>query len=330
MIIEKLSYKCLLVSSNSHLASDGLLYSRNIIASSQQISTLRGKVQFIRKVFNAVRDREQKSRIVLIDLGNSLYWIFLAYVVSINSQRVLIIHNTIEQDSSQQHSILRRMIRTFLIRRASHVVVFSKFVKSELRVHTNANIQVVPLLPEISITSPMKFHRGTFVISMIGRWSSYKGLEFGLEVYEKLRIELGDKIELHLHGSGFNRDFSEFNIPGIRFFSKEPYNWNELLINLESTSLVLLPYRYASQSGVQVLANHLHIPTLVSPVGGLPEYQDPNLPPVELEENLWVLQTINVMNNLDYYVESCKVHVSRTYQDHSILNSWSRALNYDN
>ena len=330
-LIEKLGFECFIVSSNSHLASDGMLYTNHVLTTKERIARITGKIKFIIEVLKTKHSKRLNKSIFIIDVNDSLFWTFLSLVTSINSERIFVLHNAIDQDNSQQPFLSRRVIRKCLIRRAKRIIVFSQFVKSKTKLQTKAQIDIVPLLPEISIAPFVKNQakEEKFILAMIGRWSPYKGFEFGIRVFEILRNTLGPKIELHLQLSGLNDDNHQFLIPGIKVLSRESFSWNDLVDNLQSASLILLPYQDASQSGVQVLANALSIPTLVSPVGGLPEYQDPKLPPLELDETLWAKRIIQIIEDINSYRDSCVLHVLNTLEEKVLLKSWSKALNYD-
>jgi glycosyltransferase involved in cell wall biosynthesis len=54
-------------------------------------------------------------------------------------------------------------------------------------------------------------------------------------------------------------------------FHWEPYSYSELLAYLAVTSVVVVPYNCATQSGVVALAAGFGIPVVATSVGGLPE-----------------------------------------------------------
>jgi glycosyltransferase involved in cell wall biosynthesis len=113
--------------------------------------------------------------------------------------------------------------------------------------------------------------------AFVGRISPYKGLDFLLSSWETVQSQLPPDEYLTIIGHGElpkaipprvivkNRSFSDFEAIDI----------------FRSSRAVILPYREASQSGVQVAAMQYGSPLIVTRVGALPEFQPSNQPSVE-------------------------------------------------
>ena len=109
------------------------------------------------------------------------------------------------------------------------------------------------------------------VCGMFGRAVEYKGFDIAVDAVAALRAE-GRRVQLRLVGKGVTEFVPEK-------YRDEPWlhledRWiadDEITGLIGSFDVLLLPYREASQSGVLVESAALGVPSVVTPVGGLPE-----------------------------------------------------------
>lgn len=116
-----------------------------------------------------------------------------------------------------------------------------------------------------------------FSILFFGRIQRYKGVDILLAAYERLLKHGFSNVELVIAGSGnFDFDMTKFkDLPGIKLFNRfisDP----ELVDFIVNSSVVVCPYKDATQSGVVMSAYALCKPVIVTKVGGLSEMVDDN------------------------------------------------------
>jgi glycosyltransferase involved in cell wall biosynthesis len=113
--------------------------------------------------------------------------------------------------------------------------------------------------------------------AFVGRISPYKGLDFLLSSWETVQSQLPSDEYLTIIGHG---DLPKA-IPPRVIVKNRPFSDLEAIDIFRSSRAVILPYREASQSGVQVAAMQYGSPLIVTRVGALPEFQPSNQPSVE-------------------------------------------------
>jgi glycosyltransferase involved in cell wall biosynthesis len=116
--------------------------------------------------------------------------------------------------------------------------------------------------------------------AMVGRWSTYKGFDIGIQAYEAFTKRYGFNNELHLWLSGAP-DMQALP-EGVICKSTSAFSWESLLKELPNYHAVLLPYRNGSQSGVQILAWSCGVPAIVSDIQGLIQLQPKCLPAISI------------------------------------------------
>jgi glycosyltransferase involved in cell wall biosynthesis len=161
---------------------------------------------------------------------------------------------------------------------ADATIVFSEYVAKRLRERgaTRSPIHVAPLVTDLHPSMVPDFvpahRRKNFVL--IGRQRPYKnhGVVFAAwEAHTQSPAWQGD--ELILLGDG---DIAH-KLPAHARWIRAGYKYGEVVGDLACAKGSLVHVRSASQSGVHVMSMQLGIPTLVSEVGALPEYQPPGL-----------------------------------------------------
>ncbi len=119
---------------------------------------------------------------------------------------------------------------------------------------------------------------GVPVISFISSHSSEHGLEVFLAAVPELQSLLGDFRVLVVSPifDGPMKEYLERIVKDLcvkdRFRLRwTPYTYEELLAYLSVTSVIVVPYHHATQSGVVAMAGGFGIPVVATEVGGLPE-----------------------------------------------------------
>lgn len=159
---------------------------------------------------------------------------------------------------------------------ADATIVFCNYVANELR---SANavkppLYVAPLTSDLedSLTPPFVEPEARKDFVLIGRQKPYKNHEVvfaAWEAHTRGSAWRGD--ELVLRGGGFITP----PLPPHARWNQGPYQYREVAAELARAKGSLIHNRSASQSGVQLLALKMGVPTLISNAGGLPEYQPP-------------------------------------------------------
>jgi glycosyltransferase involved in cell wall biosynthesis len=131
---------------------------------------------------------------------------------------------------------------------------------------------------------------------------------------------------LDLVVSGMDRGIlSESALPDAVRVTMGRYSDADLADRLSRTRGVVLPYREASQSGVQVVAMQLGVPTIVTAVGALPEFQPKSLPVVPPEDAASLASAMTHLlktSTWDSYAEAAR----RQYDLHHSADAVSAGL----
>ena len=145
-------------------------------------------------------------------------------------------------------------------------------------------VNVVPLCSDLDPALVPSFvgpdERHDFVVA--GRLGSHKNIDIVLEAWQR-HVD-GDSWrgdELLLIGDG---PLTIRTLPNYVRWRPGSYRYADVVTTLAAAKGSVAHYRSASQSGVQVLSMQLGVMPIVSPVGGLAEYQPPSFPPVPVDD----------------------------------------------
>jgi len=155
----------------------------------------------------------------------------------------------------------------WLIRDSSRVITLSQYVSDQIDINygvTQTPVCVTPFpIPYIERkvkTAPSKSNK----ILLIGRGKKYQGQELLEEAWKLVEIP---SAQLVIAGEGFRQNQT---LLGVTYKSKWMTN-QELIDEVATSKLVVLPYLEASQSGTIPICNALGVPVVITPVGGLVE-----------------------------------------------------------
>jgi glycosyltransferase involved in cell wall biosynthesis len=163
----------------------------------------------------------------------------------------------------------------FLCRDADHVVFLSHYVEAKLYRYIDLNSQKITVAslppPKIELdfmalkksNFPKKNHEN-YKVLFLGRGKKYKGQKILEVAWEDLQ---NVHASLKIIGEGHFINKKSQNIDyDLRWYSHE-----DLLIEIDSHDLIVLPYIEASQSGIIPICHALGKPVIATNVGGLPE-----------------------------------------------------------
>jgi glycosyltransferase involved in cell wall biosynthesis len=117
---------------------------------------------------------------------------------------------------------------------------------------------------------------------IFGRLFAYKGVDTALDAFRSLPKEMSD-VDLVVAGNGPLASLAR-GVPNVEV--REEYVRDaDVIALLDEASLVLLPYKDATQSGVGLLAVARGVPCVVSSAGALPELVPDSLPGLVVPPN---------------------------------------------
>lgn len=187
----------------------------------------------------------------------------------------LVVHDA-RPHAGDNYAIRHLMIRND-IRQADLVFTLSEAVRNDLveRFHCRAERVGLSSIGPFRYGDPLDRHdrqlgEPPYQLLFFGRLLPYKGLS-GLIQAMRLLDERKIPVKLRVVGDG------SVGLPYLPDCVELDRRWvpeSEIPSIFGNADLVILPYQEASQSGVIPIAQHLGVPVLVTPVGGLLEQVD--------------------------------------------------------
>lgn len=145
-------------------------------------------------------------------------------------------------------------------------------------------VHVLPLCSDLAadLVPPFVEPQGRRDFVMIGRLNPYKNLDVVLQAWQR-----------HVAGPGWRGDHLVLigdgpvdagTLPEQTRWQPGKYRYVDISTTLAAAKGSIAHYRRASQSGVQVVSMQLGVMPIVSAAGGLPEFQPPGCPPIDVDD----------------------------------------------
>ena len=313
--LEAHNYTYKLVTSDSHFD-----YSRNLSQDALILKNPERKLERFRYLWDLTKEIYLfRPNIIFVDDLGSIPRLLLFSILSKKYATVAVIDDVVSHDQAHKLKAKVAWFRNVFIRSSSGILVFSENSKQHAqKLYPQKIVQAVQLIPEIKIPSSDRKLTSRENFAMIGRWSDYKGFDIGIDIFKTFKRLSESEAKLDLWCS--NAPDIEVGCDDVIWRSKLKFTWDDLVQALPRYRAVLLPYRSATQSGVQVLSWSLGVPCLISDEDGLIENQPPNLLINNLHEltdwvnELELLESdeyLNEISNLGLNFASEKYSLSR-------------------
>ncbi|WP_172827205.1 glycosyltransferase family 4 protein [Mycobacterium asiaticum] len=229
------------------------------------------------------RIAEYRPDVVITELVRDPRWIALAG----GKPRIQLVHDDRPHDAAEQRPSYELAVFDRWGARSAATLTYSGYVAAQItdrRDVTGTPVHIAPLTSDLDpglVSAPVgPAGRRDFV--MVGRLNPYKNLDIVLRAWQQ-----------HVDGTGWRGDnlvligdgsIDAEQLPPHTHWQSGRYRYSEVLSTLARAKGSVAHYRRASQSGVQVLSMQLGVMPIVSNVGGLPEYQPPGCPPVDVDD----------------------------------------------
>ena len=174
-------------------------------------------------------------------------------------------HDPEPHDHNHVLSISQKIRTNMNTMRATKVLAFSKSSFDIMR--ADKLWRLLPEIPlnEISELPPKNVHRRNFVT--FGRIEPYKNIEWLVNFWNE-NCNFFQEEKLYIYGKG-RVTYLGKNIIHVN----ERYNRNVLMNQLRNFRASIFPYKTASQSGVLQISQAAGLASIISPLGGLMEFQ---------------------------------------------------------
>jgi glycosyltransferase involved in cell wall biosynthesis len=228
------------------------------------------------------RIREHRPDIVICEGVREPCWIALAG----RAPRIQLVHDERRDDGRQRRVFARALFERWGGRSAATVTYsnYAAIAVATRRDVAGTSVRVVPLCSDLDSALVPAFvgpdGRHDFVVA--GRLDSHKNIDIVLEAWQR-HVD-GDSWrgdELLLIGDG---PLTIRTLPAYVRWRPGNYRYADVVATLAAAKGSVAHYRRASQSGVQLLSMQLGVMPIVSPVGGLHEYQPPSFPPIGVND----------------------------------------------
>ena len=229
------------------------------------------------------RIREHRPDVVIAELVRDPRWIALAG----RAPRLQLVHDERRDDGGPQRRVYARAVFDRWGSRSAATVTYSNYAAIAVATRRDVagtGVNVVPLCSDLDPALVPPFvgpdERHDFVVA--GRLGSHKNIDVVLEAWQR-----------HVDGHGWRGDellligdgpLTIRTLPAYVRWRPGSYRYADVVTTLAAAKGSVVHYRGASQSGVQLLSMQLGVMPVVSPVGGLPEYQPPVFPPVGVDD----------------------------------------------
>ncbi len=243
----------------------------------------------------------------------------------------LVVHDAQPHDQTHEFHGLRKVVRATSRRGPSHILTFSEHVAREIgSVRWNrrsAEVHRIKLVSDLLEEDVPRLRtrdeRRDFVL--MGRIAPYKNVDHVLRAWEAHVTGShyrGDRLIVwgsgHSHGS-LSSVVDEHGRPAVEW-RQEVYRYSDIRAGqFSGFKGSLCVYSEASQSGIQILSAQIGVVPIVSRVGGLPEYQAPNLPVLDPDDLEGLVKVLNRVADPDTAAELGRI--ARDY--YTSLNSQS-------
>ncbi|MFC7956533.1 glycosyltransferase family 4 protein [Rhodococcoides kroppenstedtii] len=191
---------------------------------------------------------------------------------------VTVMHDVTPHDDAHRRHGWKKRTESRTVRWADAIATFSEFTSSKIS-PDKVNVRIA-LTSENSDHLDVKPSVSRRHFAFVGRASYYKGLDFLFEGWSAASGLLETDDELIVLASGALSDIPS-NVPPRTQLRVSGFTDDEAGALIGSCRAVVLPYREASQSGVQVSAFQHSTPCITTSVGALPEFQPDGHPVVE-------------------------------------------------
>jgi len=275
---------CLLITSDAHLDNSEIKFSPNhkIKLHGTLFEKLKAYVQ-LRRYFSTL-----KPEVFLFDMQSRFIPLLFLLTVSRRVKCAVAIHEIRPVDKKHRPNRLVTLLQRILVYKSGRILTFSPLSEELARcAYPEADVFTTPLLPPSRQFRDFVCTEKRQNFAMIGHYSEYKGLEFALSVWQKyVKLEESEEVlELWLSDA----EELQIEIPNVRIRSLKSYIARQMEADLPTYKAILLPYKIASQSGVQILAQSAGVACVVSDVLGLVQNQPPFLPRLAMDdEDAWV------------------------------------------
>ena len=228
------------------------------------------------------RIREHRPDIVIAELVRDPRWIALAG----RAPRIQLVHDERRDDGRHRQAFARAVFDRWGVRSAATVTYsnYAAIAVATRRDVAGTSVHVVPLCSDLDpeLVPPFVGPDGRRDFVVAGRLDAHKNIDVVLEAWQR-HVD-GDSWrgdELLLIGDG---PLTIRTLPAYVRWRPGSYRYPDVVTTLAAAKGSVAHYRGASQSGVQLLSMQLGVMPIVSPVGGLSEYQPPSFPPVGVDD----------------------------------------------
>lgn len=281
--LERAGHSVLVVSTEDHFeAGYGLCTELTVRG---QFGAAGDQVRELRNIRR--RLKEFNPGVTIEDVFKDPRWLALTHGMP---RRHVMIHDPCPHDSMHRVSGLKNQVSKAQLRGSSGIVAFSEYAQKEIAGSARLPVHRIPLLSEMPDDRVQRRREnGRHGFLVIGRPFPYKGVDIALEAWRRMPANRRESLTLILSegpGDG-NEALGSPDDDGL-FVQEGRFAFADVTDQIASSRAVLLPYRSASQSGVQVLSMQHAVAPLVHGVGGLAEYQPDEIPAIEtLDPEVW-------------------------------------------
>ena len=229
------------------------------------------------------RIREHRPDVVIAERVRDPRWIALAG----RTPRIQVVHDERRDEGNRRRRAYARAMFDRWGSRSAATVTYSNYAAIAVSIRRDVAgtpVNVLPLCSDLDPALVPPFvgpdERHDFVVA--GQLGSQKNIDVVLEAWQR-HVDGGSwrGDELLLIGNG---PLVIRTLPAYVRWRPGNYRYADVVSTLAAAKGSVAHYRGASQSGVQMLSMHLGVMPIVSPVGGLPEYQPPVFPPIAVDD----------------------------------------------
>src|ERR1700742_2535380 len=229
------------------------------------------------------RIREHRPDVVIAERVRDPRWIALAG----RTPRIQLVHDERRDEGGPRRRAFAQAMFDRWASRSAATVTYSNYAAIAVAIRRDVAgtpVNVLPLCSDLDPALVPPFagpeERHDFVVA--GQLGSQKNIDVVLEAWQR-HVDGGSwrGDELLLIGNG---PLVIRTLPAYVRWRPGNYRYADVVSTLAAAKGSVAHYRVASQSGVQLLSMQLGVMPIVSPVGGLAEYQPASFPPVPVDD----------------------------------------------